>query len=54
MKNTDAYELWKDPPARIYRKFYLFDLQNPKEVQNGEEKPNFVQRGPYVKFNIFS
>ena len=43
-----AFNIWKDPPAKIYRKYFLWDVTNPDEVQAGREKPNLVERGPYV------
>lgn len=37
-----------DPPASIVRKYYLFDITNPQEVQMGTEKPRIIERGPYA------
>lgn len=45
---SKAFNIWKDPPALILRKFYLLDIMNPDAVQNGTEKPHLVQRGPYA------
>lgn len=46
--NSEAFNYWKDPPAIITRKYYLFDIQNPYELQMGVEKPRVVERGPYT------
>ena len=32
----------------IYRKYYLFSVKNPTEVQKGLEKPQLIEYGPYV------
>ena len=32
----------------MYRKYYLFSVSNPDEVQKGLEKAKLVQLGPYV------
>ncbi|RNA35695.1 lysosome membrane 2-like [Brachionus plicatilis] len=45
--NSSAYKFWSDPPAAIYRKYYLFDVKNPHEIEKGE-KPQLEQKGPYV------
>lgn len=46
-KNSNAYNIWTDPPAKIYRKYYLFNVINPQEIEKGE-KPKLDQMGPYV------
>ena len=46
--NSEAFAYWKDPPAKITRKYYLFDIKNPNEIQMGTEKPRVVERGPYT------
>lgn len=45
--NSNAYNYWMNPPAKIYRKYYLFDVRNPLEVEKGET-PQLVQMGPYT------
>ena len=47
MNGSKAFEVWKNPPATIIRKYYFFDIQNPNEIQAGTEKPRFRERGPY-------
>ncbi|CAF0919380.1 unnamed protein product [Brachionus calyciflorus] len=49
---SDAYKFWLDPPATIYRKYYLFDVRNPLEVEKGE-KPQLVQMGPYTYSEVW-
>jgi len=39
--------MWTDPPSKIYRKFYLFDVKNPSEIIKGA-KPFLVEKGPYT------
>jgi hypothetical protein len=45
--NSTPYEYWKNPPATIVRKYYLYDLVNANEAQKGK-KPIFKERGPYA------
>ena len=35
------------PPASILRKYYIWDVRNPDDVEKGA-KPVLIQRGPYV------
>ncbi len=37
-----------NPPAKIIRKYYFFDIKNSKDILNGKSKPKLVQRGPYA------
>ena len=37
--SSPAFKYWLDPPAKVYRKYYLFDVKNSKEIQEGKEKP---------------
>lgn len=46
--NSKAYAFWTNPPAKILREYYIFDVQNPDEVKEGIEKPRVIQRGPYT------
>lgn len=46
-EDSPAYKFWLNPPAKIYRKYYLFNVENPEEVEKGE-KPRLTQRGPYT------
>ncbi|RWS24708.1 Lysosome membrane protein 2-like protein [Leptotrombidium deliense] len=47
VKGTDSFEKWENSPVPYYMKFYIFDLTNRQEYQNGG-KANVTQRGPYV------
>ncbi|KAM9467758.1 platelet glycoprotein 4 [Clarias gariepinus] len=46
-EGTTAYENWISAGAPVYRKFFLFDVQNPNDVLNGSN-PQLVQKGPYT------
>jgi hypothetical protein len=37
-ENTLSLKLWLNPPANIYRKFYMFNVTNPEKVLNGKNK----------------
>ena len=50
---SKAFEFWINPPAKIYRKYYLFDIRNPLEVEQGIDKPFLVERGPYVYSEVW-
>ena len=41
-------DYWKSPPAKLLRKYYFFDVQNPNEFRFGKQKPILVERGPYT------
>ncbi len=47
-KNSTTFNAWLDPPAKIYRKYYIFHVLNADEVVKGKEKPKLLERGPYV------
>lgn len=47
VNNSDAFNLWRDIPVPIYRKFYFFNLTNPDEFLAKKEKPHFEEVGPY-------
>jgi len=46
---------WAKSNALVFRKFFFFDVKNPKEILKGA-KPELIERGPYVyrenKLNI--
>ncbi|CAF0832075.1 unnamed protein product, partial [Brachionus calyciflorus] len=44
---SNGYKFWLDPPAKIHRKMYLFNITNPKDVQKGR-RPKLVEMGPYT------
>lgn len=46
-EDSPAYKFWLNPPAKIYRKYYLFHVENPDEIERGET-PRLTQRGPYT------
>ena len=46
-ENSPAYKFWLNPPASIYRKYYLFHVENPSEIEKGET-PILKERGPYT------
>jgi len=45
--NTDNWKNWETIPDSMYLQFYLFNLENPKEIITGE-KPKVKEMGPYV------
>lgn len=47
VNNSDTFNLWRDIPVPIYRKFYFFNLTNPDEFLAQKEKPRFEEVGPY-------
>ncbi|XP_072517666.1 lysosome membrane protein 2c [Salminus brasiliensis] len=44
---TEAYAVWRDPPAPVYMQFYFFNLTNPDETLKGE-RPAVIEVGPYT------
>jgi len=47
IEGREGHKFWKDPPADIHRKMYIWHCTNPIEVQNGAA-PQMIERGPYV------
>lgn len=47
--DSTAIEFWLYPNnvSTVKRKYYLFNVENPDEVQAGTAKPNLTQKGPY-------
>ena len=39
---------WRKPETPVYAKHYVFDVDNPSEVQNMGAKPSLSQKGPYT------
>jgi hypothetical protein len=37
-----------DPPAKIYQKYYFFDIKNTKQVESNMETPVLIEKGPYT------
>ena len=48
INGTEHFKAFLDPPATIHRKYYVFDVKNPKEIERGTSKPILTQKGPYV------
>lgn len=48
LNNSKAYGFWTNPPAKIYRNYYLFSVQNPEEAASGTQKPILLEMGPYT------
>jgi scavenger receptor class B, member 1 len=46
--SSPAFKYWLEPPATVYRKYYIFDVKNPLEIKEGTNKPIVVEKGPYV------
>uniref|UniRef100_A0A3B3D1N4 Platelet glycoprotein 4 n=1 Tax=Oryzias melastigma TaxID=30732 RepID=A0A3B3D1N4_ORYME len=49
---TIAYDNWVAAGAKVYRQFWFFDVQNPKEVELGG-KPVLMEKGPYTYLTRF-
>lgn len=47
VNNSVPFKYWKNPPAKVIRKYYFFNLNNPNEVINGKD-PVFTELGPYA------
>ncbi|CAF3598565.1 unnamed protein product [Adineta steineri] len=47
IEGREGHQFWKNPPAEIHRKMYIWHCANPIEVQNGGI-PDLIERGPYV------
>lgn len=43
--SSPAFQYWLEPPATVYRKYYLFDVRNPQEIKDGTNKPWLVEKG---------
>ena len=46
--DSDSFQSWISPPAKVYKKYFIFHVENAAEVQSGEQKPKLVQKGPYT------
>lgn len=47
IEGRQGHEFWKNPPALIHRKMYIWHVANPTDVQEGAT-PELVEKGPYV------
>lgn len=43
-----TYKNWIETPLPMYAEFYMFHWTNPDQVHDPRQKPNFVEKGPYV------
>ena len=48
---TLGYEVWQFPPVPVFTQFYVFNVTNPHDVQNGE-KPVVEEIGPFAYLEI--
>ena len=44
---SQSYPMWKDLPVPLKANFYLWQVDNPGEVQNNGAKPKMSQKGPF-------
>ena len=44
---TDLYKQWLNPPLEVFMSFYLFNLKNPEDFENGA-RPIFEEVGPFI------
>jgi len=47
-QDSDGYEYFIEPPVPVKIKFTFMEVSNHKDVIAGNEKPNFVEKGPYT------
>lgn len=47
-EGTIAFRNWVKTGTEVYRQFWIFDVQNPEEVQVNSSKIKVKQRGPYT------
>ncbi|XP_070326008.1 platelet glycoprotein 4-like isoform X1 [Odocoileus virginianus] len=47
-EGTIAFKNWVKTDTRVYRQFWIFDVQNPEEVAVNSSKIKVKQRGPYT------
>jgi hypothetical protein len=47
--SSPALQYWLEPPATVYRKYYLFDVRNPQEIKEGTNKPWLVEKGLFSR-----
>ena len=47
--DSKAMSFWLYPNnvSSVKRKYYLFNVENPDDVEAGIAKPNLTQKGPY-------
>ena len=42
-----SFWLYPNNVSSVKRKYYLFNVENPDDVEAGIAKPNLTQKGPY-------
>lgn len=47
-EGSESLHSWANPTAKILRKYYFYDIQNPDKVLQGLEKPKLIEKGPYT------
>ncbi|KAM6152216.1 platelet glycoprotein 4 [Erethizon dorsatum] len=47
-EGTIAFKNWVKTGTEVYRQFWIFDVQNPQEVEVNSSKIKVKQRGPYT------
>lgn len=47
VEGTEQFERWLDIPVSFNFKVYVFNITNPKEIENGGV-PHIEEIGPYV------
>jgi hypothetical protein len=45
-EGSETFKNWKSPSSQVYMQYFMFNLTNPSDVQNGS-KPSVKQVGPY-------
>ena len=48
VNDSKAFSYWENPPAKIIRKYYFFNIKNPAEIEQGIGKPQLEEKGPYA------
>ncbi|XP_043287176.1 scavenger receptor class B member 1 [Venturia canescens] len=46
--DSRVFTVWQKPPIEIFIRVYIFNITNPDEFLNGEEKLRVQEIGPYV------
>lgn len=53
LPKNPSFPMWRDMEIPIYQKFYLYNVTNPKEVEQHNAKPHLQEVGPFVyRLNI--
>lgn len=46
-EGTEQFDRWVDIPQPLHMKVYIFNVSNPKEIENGET-PIVKEIGPFI------